>query len=71
MKAIHIKVEEAGSGNPPYLRDDGGFGVRLWSHQGTALALETKKTGYIVFMSEKEFWTEVFRSVAEYEKVYL
>lgn len=61
MKAIHIKIEEAGAGNPPYIRDDSGHGVRLWSHQGVAFEMDKSKDGYLVFVTDAEFWAEVFR----------
>jgi hypothetical protein len=54
MTALHIIVKEGGDGNPPYIRDDEGFGLRLWSHQGQVLGLEKDEDGYLVYLSADE-----------------
>ena len=52
---LHIIIEDAGNGNPPFIRDDKGFGIRLWSSQGKTLGINNKgEDGYLVYLSKDE-----------------
>jgi hypothetical protein len=48
---FHVKIEQIAEGNnPPYLKDDMGRGLLLWSSWGQALNMGKCKDGYLAFI---------------------
>jgi hypothetical protein len=48
---FHVKTEQTAEGNnPPYLKDDMGRGLLLWSSWGQALNMGKCKDGYLAFI---------------------